>query len=102
MADSAGKLVVEVLKKDCSSLTCPYRAGDSQRVQDKLLDKLDQKLKHRVADGNEVRILEARIELLETAIKKCLIRAHSGMPTTKAQDMAEHLKKALNPKKKDK
>lgn len=98
MADTAGKLVVDVLKKDCKSLTCYYRAGDSGKALNSLTDKLDQKLKHRVADGNEVRALEARVAELEKALKSCLASAIHRKHLAE-QDL---IKKALYPERKKK
>jgi hypothetical protein len=75
MADTAGKLALDVLLKDCRAYSCPYRAGDSQKARNSLVEILDHKLKHRVADGNEVRILEARVKSLETALRNILAQA---------------------------
>lgn len=98
MADTVGKLVLEVLKKDCGAYTCPYRAGDSQVKQDQFSTRIDEKLKHRVADGNEVRALEKRVDVLEKALRNCLALASSRKKTAEV----EMIKQALNKKKKDK
>jgi hypothetical protein len=81
MAEPANKLVLEVVKNDCSSVTCPYRYGDDSHSK-RFLEKIDRKLKYRVADGNEVRDLKKRVGELEVALSR-------------ATDIAE--KRKLNP-----
>lgn len=95
MADSAGKLVLEVVKKNCQNMTCSYRAGDSGKSQAVLVERIDQKLKHRVADGNDVRTLEARVAELEKVLKQCLQSAISR----KSVSEQEAIKKVLLRKK---
>lgn len=99
-ADTAGKVGLLVVKKECTNLTCCFRAGDSQKAQDRLVSRMDQRLKHRVSDGAEVRKLEARIEILERALKTCLPSAVAR----KDQVEVDRIKTALNGscKKKDK
>ncbi len=103
MADSPGKIAAEVVTKNCPSQTCPYRFGDGDKDVKKLGERLEQKFKHRVADGNEVRVLEGRVASLEKALKTCLAKASSGATLSKAE--LEELKKVLHPpapRKKDK
>lgn len=69
MAEPANKIVLDIVKSDCSSVTCPYRYGDESRSK-KLLEKVEKKLKYRVADGNEVRNLKKRVGELEAALSK--------------------------------
>lgn len=76
MAESASKLVLDIIAIDCTA-PCPYRGGDgvnSRRVS----KKIDAKLKHRVSDGNEVRVMEKRIKDLEKVAKRVLEAAEKG------------------------
>jgi hypothetical protein len=99
MADPVGVVVADVVIKHCTSHTCPYRYGDSESIKKKLSERLTQKVKHRLADGNEVRVLETRIAVLEKALKSCLTKATSGTVFTKSD--LDELKKVLgSPKKK--
>lgn len=69
MAEPANKLALDVVKSDCSSVTCPYRYGDESHSK-RFLEKIDRKLKYRVADGNEVRDLKKRVGELEAALSR--------------------------------
>lgn len=69
-------MVIDVLKKDCWSTTCPYFRKDSEKAKAKaedelvrLTDKVKGKIKGRVSDGFEVRKLEERTKLLEQTLK---------------------------------
>lgn len=98
MADSAGKLTLNVVKKECPNLTCGYKAGDSQKLQDRVVTRIDQKLKHRVSDGSEVRKLEEKLQSQERVLKACLASAIAR----KDSEQAEMIKYVLNGKKKSK
>lgn len=76
MAESVGRLVLNIVKKDCSASSCPYRYGDS--AASSLPGKVDEKLKHRMADGNEVRVLERRVRELESAAQRALDASAKG------------------------
>lgn len=77
MAEPAGVLVLGVLKQDCSVASCPYKYGDDSYGK-KIAQKIEQKLKHRVADGNEVRALEKRVKELELGISRVAEWADKG------------------------
>lgn len=77
MAESAHKLVIDIVQADCAAPSCPYRSGDGVASR-RLLKKIESKLKHRVADGNEVRALEKRIKELEGAVKRALEATEKG------------------------
>lgn len=82
MAEPVSKIVLNVIKHDCAMNSCPYRYGDGQ-FQKRLDEKLAKKLKHRVADGNQVRALEKQVaelkkELLE--VKAQLLAAKKNTP----------------------
>lgn len=98
MADPVEAIVTEVVAKCCTATECPYRYGDSGTIKKKLGERLLQKIKHRLADGNEVRKLERRIEDLEKVLKMCLGKATSNTTFT-VKEVGE-LKKVLNPDKK--
>lgn len=74
-ADTAGKVALNVIKKECKNLTCCFQAGDSTALQQRVVERIDQKLKHRVSDGAEVRGLEAKVHNLEKALTLCLVAA---------------------------
>jgi hypothetical protein len=95
MADPVGKLVLAVVTDDCPASSCPYRYGDGAGNK-KLLDKVEKKLKHRVADGNEVRVLERRVKELEAASKRALDAAEKGRKLN-PQEVA-HLRNVLQKK----
>lgn len=67
MADSVAKIVVDILRKDCSDSLCPYKL-QNERDFKRLEEKLAKALKHRVADGNEVRKLEKQLTELKLQI----------------------------------
>lgn len=71
MAEPASELVLGIVKSDCSSVTCPYRYGDQSKSK-KFLEKIERKLRYRVADGNDVRDLKKRIGELETALSRAV------------------------------
>lgn len=71
MAEPANKIVLATVQSDCISNSCPYRYGD-QSYNERLLSKLEKKLKYRVADGNEVRALKRRVDELEIAVSQVL------------------------------
>lgn len=96
MAEDVAKIVLDVVKKECSNSTCSYKAGDSQKLQDRLTDRLMQKLKHRLADGNEVRVLEKRVELLEKTLRACLRGSSAGIALH--PEVVSEIKKALTKK----
>src|SRR5512139_161607 len=98
MADPVETVVTEIVAKCCSATECPYRYGDSSGLKKKLGERLLQKIKHRLADGNEVRKLERRIEDLEKVLKMCLVKA--TLNTTFTVREVGELKKVLNPDKK--
>ncbi len=99
-ADTAGKVALNVIKKECTSLTCCWRAGDADKLQQKVVERIDQKLRHRVADGAEVRQLENKIQIMEKILKGCLTSAIAR----KDQAEIDRIKTGLNGsyKKKDK
>lgn len=97
-ADTAGKVALNVIKKECKNLTCCFQAGDSAALQQRVVERIDQKLKHRVSDGTEVRHLEVRLQALEKILKGCL----SAAIARKDQPEIDRIKAALNGKKKDK
>lgn len=69
MAEPVSKLVLDVLKHDCSMHSCPYKYGDETSLK-RLGKKLEDKLKHRVSDGNEVRNLGKKIKQLEGQLEE--------------------------------
>ena len=71
MAESVGKLALKVVAKDCSVASCPYRYGD-QSYSKRAEERIEKQLKHRVADGNEVKELEKRVKDLELGITRVL------------------------------
>lgn len=71
MAEPANKIVLATVKDDCSSNSCPYRYGDESHSK-RFLEKIDKKLKYRLADGNEVRMLRKRVVELEVALSRFL------------------------------
>lgn len=91
MAEPASKLVLDIVQADCTA-PCPYRHGDNVESK-RLSKKIDAKLKHRVADGNEVRVLEKRVKELESAVKRALEAAEKGRRLN-AQEVS-HLQNAL-------
>jgi hypothetical protein len=95
MADPVGKLVLEVVTSDCPASSCPYRYGDGA-AEKQLLVKIDKKLKHRVADGNEVRVLERRVRELEAAAKRALDAADKGRKLNPQE--VTHLRNTLQKK----
>ncbi len=86
MADPSGKIVLNIVRKDCPSVSCPYRYGDGVNVA-RLGEKISEKLKHRVADGNEVRALERRVAVLESTCTRVLEAADKGRKLN-AQEIA--------------
>lgn len=76
MAEPASKLILDIIQIDCTA-PCPYRHGDGVESR-RLLKKIDAKLKHRVADGNDVRALERRVKELEAVVKRALDAAEKG------------------------
>lgn len=72
MAEPVSKLVLAVVRQDCCLASCPYRYGDDHDSK-RLEEKVEKKLKHRVADGNEVRALEKRVKELEGAISRFIL-----------------------------
>lgn len=101
MAEPVGSVAADTVAKVCTAHECPYRYGDAETIKKKLGERLTQKLKHRLADGNDVRALETRVANLEKVLKMCLSKASAGASFTKSD--LEDMKKALNPpKKKDK
>lgn len=71
MAEPVNKIILAVVQDDCSSLSCPYRYGDESHSK-RFLEKVDRKLKYRVADGNEVRVLKRRVGELEAVLSQIL------------------------------
>lgn len=69
MAEPVNKIILSVVQNDCSSLSCPYRYGDESHNK-RFLEKVDRKLKYRVADGNEVRKLKKRVGELEAVLSE--------------------------------
>jgi hypothetical protein len=71
MPESAGKLVLDVIVRDCTKArngtNCPYGYGDGAASR-KVIPKIDRKLVHRVSDGTEVRKLEERVKSLEVEL----------------------------------
>lgn len=98
MAETVGDIAAAVVAKTCSANECPYRYGDSAAVNKRLGERLAQKIKHRISDGNEVRALENRVAALEKVLKASLVKATSGATFTKQN--LEDIKKVLNPPKK--
>lgn len=94
MAEPASKLVLDILQADCTA-PCPYRQGDGVNSR-RLSSKIEQKLKHRVADGNEVRALERRVKEMDAAIRRALEAAEKGRKLN-PQEIA-HLKRVQSPK----
>ncbi len=97
MATPVGKMVLEVLKKDCKHPTCCYRAGNSDKAQDSFAERVNQKLKFRVADGNDVRVLEERVAELEKLVKNVCLPSAVQRKNQAEQDA---IKKVLERKKK--
>lgn len=95
MAEPASDLVLNILVEDCPSAVCPYRQGDGVNSR-RLSDKVAKKLKHRVADGNEVRALERRVRELETEINRVVEAADKGRKLN-PQEIAR-LKRVQRPK----
>ncbi len=87
MADSVGKLVLDVIKDNCEAASCPYRYGDN----DSLPGLIDKKLKHRVSDGNELRVMKRRVKKLESAVNMALSASNRKLT---AQEIL-HLKNAI-------
>lgn len=79
MAEKPSTLVLDVIKKDCPNKTCPYRYGDGAN-EARLDGKLEKKLKHRLADGNEVRALELKIAQLEKELAEARRLAAKQVP----------------------
>ena len=82
MAEPVHKLVVLTVKQDCQMHSCPYRYGDKES-ETRLTEKLEKKLKHRVADGNDVRKLEAKVKELEKKLAEAeaaLAKAKKAKP----------------------
>lgn len=77
MAEPASKIVLDIVMEDCP-IACPYRYGDGDENRQRLKDKIAKKLKHRVADGNEVRVLERRVKELETITTRILEVSEKG------------------------
>lgn len=90
MAEPVGKLVLNVIKDDCSADSCPYRYGDGATS---LMELVNKKLKHRVSDGNEVRALGRRVKELEAAVTRALEASDKNRKLN--QQEIEHLKNAL-------
>jgi hypothetical protein len=97
MADPVGEAVLTVVQSDCKSMTCPYRKGDGEVIRAKFKNKLEKKLEYRVADGNAVRKLEARIKVLEGALEKLFDKVSMGERLS-PKDLLM-LKDVLKPKK---
>jgi hypothetical protein len=93
MAESAGKLVLNIIKKSCSATSCPYRYGDGAG---NLPNQVDEKLKYRVADGNEVRALKRRLKELEAAVQRALDAAEKNRKMNVEE--ISHLKGVLQKK----
>lgn len=91
--DTASKIVLNIIKKECTSLTCCFRAGDSAKIQSKVIERIDQKLKHRVSDGAEVRGLESKIHNLEKALTLCLAAAVARKDKSEVDRIKAVLKK---------
>ncbi len=98
MADDIGSVATNAVAKVCPAHECPYRYGSAEDIKKRLAERLTQKIKHRLADGNEVRRLERRVEDLEKVLKMCLTKATSNMTFT-TKELGE-IKKVLNPDKK--
>ena len=90
---SVGQLVLETVTDDCRTV-CLYRAGDGEDHRKRLRDKINSKLKYRVAHGKDVKALERRVVELEAAI--FMVVTKSRAMTTKD---IEYLKKLLRPSK---
>ena len=89
MAEPADKLILNIIQEDCTA-PCPYRQGDGVNSR-RLSEKIAKKLKHRVADGNEVRVLERRVKELETVVERIIEAAEKGRKLN-PQEIA-HLKR---------
>lgn len=91
MADPASKLILDIVQDDCTA-PCPYRQGDGVNSR-RLSKRIAAKLRHRVADGNEVRALEKKVKILEAAAKRALEAAEKGRRLN--ADEITHLQNAL-------
>lgn len=65
-------LVLEEVKRDCSSGYCPYRAGDGESQVVSLKTKVRNRLRFRVAWGHEVRLLERKFNKLRKGIESVI------------------------------
>lgn len=100
MADPVGKVVLDVIQKDCPSLTCSYRKGDGDAVRKKLKDLIEKKLEYRVSDGDKVRALEKRVKELEVALDKMYEKVSVGERLS-PKDLV-YLRDVIKPKKEKK
>lgn len=95
MVDSAGKLVLDVIKRDCTTSSCPYTHGDRVAAI-RVTPKLDKKLIHRVSDGNEVRKLDEKLKIFEVEILRIINSIEYKRPLGITD--VERLKKLLRSK----
>ena len=98
MSKSVEQIVLETIQKDCTGY-CSYRYGDGEEHRARLGAKLVEKLKHRVADGNDVRLLTKRIELLEKALGFAIKKMENKVPAL-AQEIT-YLRNTLSPPNKE-
>ena len=90
MSTPVEQIILDTLRSDCTG-SCPYKYGDGDQHRERLAAKLGQKLKHRVADGNEVRVLEKRVQELERVVKDTVMSARSVGVTLRDINQLEHI-----------
>jgi uncharacterized protein with gpF-like domain len=90
MAEPVQKIVLNTIMDHCPNVTCPYRAGEETNRK-QLEEKIAKKLKHRVADGNEVRALEKRVDKLEKVLRS-LLKSGAKLSKTDVENINNALK----------